>query len=438
MKKIRKILLIGIIITFVFSNISLGLTNQQKEDQKKAKEIIDFYKDQDNWIVKNGIFEGYKNKTIEDIEKDIEFLNKTNEFTVNDYRAGVNGLKYQITSTISTLNSFLTSQQQKENDKQERENNDKDSNKQENLKNYTVEQMVDYYENHNNSLAALPKTGNVRETWLATLKNTDEYKKYMNSGSQRDKAFEWYKTGQKYSLMVASIEGQQKQENNESERETNNKDTKKQEELKNYTIEQMVKYYEDHNNSLASLPDNGNVRETWISKLKNTDEYKKYIKSGSQRDKSFDWYKTGEEYYQMIASIDTSKNDKRAKDKTAEDKEEESTVIYQYPDKVAGSTAGSLDDMIGDADKFVDSTDGTAISASSLQDFSKTFYNIFLTIGIIVATLVGSILGIKFMLGGAEEKAHIKELLVPYIVGCIVIFGAFAIWKIVVTILSSM
>lgn len=112
-------------------------------------------------------------------------------------------------------------------------------------------------------------------------------------------------------------------------------------------------------------------------------------------------------------------------------------TIYQYPGQNETTSAGSLDDMIGDAYKFVDSTDGTAISASSLQDFSKTFYNIFLTIGIIVATLVGSILGIKFMLGGAEEKAHIKELLVPYIVGCIVIFGAFAIWKIVVTILSN-
>lgn len=111
--------------------------------------------------------------------------------------------------------------------------------------------------------------------------------------------------------------------------------------------------------------------------------------------------------------------------------------IYYYPEQNKTSTAGSLDDMIGDADKFIDSADDAAISTSSLQEFSKTFYNIFLTIGIIVATLVGSILGIKFMLGGAEEKAHIKELLVPYIVGCIVIFGAFAIWKIVVTILSN-
>lgn len=124
-------------------------------------------------------------------------------------------------------------------------------------------------------------------------------------------------------------------------------------------------------------------------------------------------------------------------DKEKEEEEKKSESIYNYPGQKETNSAGSLDDMIGDADKFIDSADDAAISTSSLKEFSKTFYNIFLTIGIVVATLVGSILGIKFMIGGAEEKAHVKELLVPYIVGCIVIFGAFAIWKIVVTILSN-
>ena len=48
--------------------------------------------------------------------------------------------------------------------------------------------------------------------------------------------------------------------------------------------------------------------------------------------------------------------------------------------------------------------------------------------------LVGAVLGIKIMVATVEEKAKIKELMVPYIVGCIVMFSAFTIWKIVVTI----
>ena len=72
----------------------------------------------------------------------------------------------------------------------------------------------------------------------------------------------------------------------------------------------------------------------------------------------------------------------------------------------------------------------------SLQIFVLTFI-LSIPLGIIVAVLAGMIIGIRFMLGGAEEKANIKEILVPYVVGCVVVFGAFAIWKIVVTILSQ-
>lgn len=116
-----------------------------------------------------------------------------------------------------------------------------------------------------------------------------------------------------------------------------------------------------------------------------------------------------------------------------------STPIYTYPeqDNAGRTSASSLDDMIGDADKFISSANGTVINDDSLQSFSKTYYNIFLTIGIIVATLVGAVLGIKFMIGGAEEKANVKEKLVAYVVGCIIVFGSFAIWKLVVTILGS-
>ena len=120
-----------------------------------------------------------------------------------------------------------------------------------------------------------------------------------------------------------------------------------------------------------------------------------------------------------------------------EQSREHEDTIYQYPNINAVSTAGSLDDMIGDSDSFLKKANKDVITSASLQEFSKTYYNIFLTVGIIVAVLAGSVLGIKFMLSGAAEKAQIKELLIPYIVGCIVVFGSFTIWKIVVTILSD-
>ena len=78
------------------------------------------------------------------------------------------------------------------------------------------------------------------------------------------------------------------------------------------------------------------------------------------------------------------------------------------------------------------------IGSDNLKNMSDTIYNILLVAGIVIAIIVGLIMGIKFVMGGIEEKAEIKAMLIPYIIGCIVVFGAFAIWKAVVDILQSM
>lgn len=36
------------------------------------------------------------------------------------------------------------------------------------------------------------------------------------------------------------------------------------------------------------------------------------------------------------------------------------------------------------------------------------------------------------MVASAEDKAKVKEALIPYVIGCAVIFGAFTIWSIAV------
>ncbi len=77
------------------------------------------------------------------------------------------------------------------------------------------------------------------------------------------------------------------------------------------------------------------------------------------------------------------------------------------------------------------------ISQKNLREMSSTLYNILLVTGILIALIVGMILGIKFIMGGIEEKAEIKGMVIPYIIGCIIVFGAFTIWKVVVDILQS-
>lgn len=98
--------------------------------------------------------------------------------------------------------------------------------------------------------------------------------------------------------------------------------------------------------------------------------------------------------------------------------------------------AESIDDTFIGADDFVEVGKDTEINKQQLQTTSGYIYNALLAIAISFTVIVGIILGIKFMMADAENKASIKESLMPYVISCSVIFGAFTIWKLVVNILK--
>lgn len=107
-------------------------------------------------------------------------------------------------------------------------------------------------------------------------------------------------------------------------------------------------------------------------------------------------------------------------------------------ERVEKHTTGEI---IDEAKGFIEIGEGEAnikIQPIDLKNMSNTLYNILLVVGIIVALIVGLVLGIKFILGSIEEKAEIKAMIIPYIIGCVVVFGAFTIWQIVVELLQSM
>ena len=95
----------------------------------------------------------------------------------------------------------------------------------------------------------------------------------------------------------------------------------------------------------------------------------------------------------------------------------------------------SISDVIKGGDKFIaERSYDSTINEKTLKSTSDTVYNILLFCGMAIAVIMTGILGIKFMIGSVEEKAQIKDSLVPFIIGCIVIFGAFGLWKIFVII----
>lgn len=76
-------------------------------------------------------------------------------------------------------------------------------------------------------------------------------------------------------------------------------------------------------------------------------------------------------------------------------------------------------------------------NTTQIQEVGGNIVNIITTIGIIVAVIVLLILGIKYMMGSASEKAEYKKTMIPYLVGAVLIFGASAIAKAVVAMTQS-
>lgn len=106
------------------------------------------------------------------------------------------------------------------------------------------------------------------------------------------------------------------------------------------------------------------------------------------------------------------------------------TNIFAFVNK---SYAGDISNIFSGAKNFMNKGENVSTNQENkLIETSNLVYNILLVVGIGVAVVVSGILGIKFMIGSVEEKAQIKDQLIPFVIGCIVVFGAFGIWKIVV------
>ena len=95
----------------------------------------------------------------------------------------------------------------------------------------------------------------------------------------------------------------------------------------------------------------------------------------------------------------------------------------------------AVDNIISSGKNFINEGEGqdNPIDEGALRDTSSYIYNVLFTI----AVVIGMIIGIQFIMGSVDEKAKIKETLVPYVIGVFVIFSAFGIWKIVMSIGNS-
>lgn len=83
-----------------------------------------------------------------------------------------------------------------------------------------------------------------------------------------------------------------------------------------------------------------------------------------------------------------------------------------------------------------DKTDKITAS-ESMTDLGGKIIGAIQIIGIIIAIVVLLVLGIKYMVGSAEEKAEYKKTMMPYVVGALLIFAASTIVNLLYTVIDN-
>lgn len=212
------------------------------------------------------------------------------------------------------------------------------------------------------------------------------------------------------SEMLVKITDRQRGENTDSGKE--NGTGQSNEELKKYNVNEITEWLTKHSPSSLSKE----VKDKWKKTIEESEESEEYKK-------------------QAMNLLEGKSLEETNKETQADSKGQ---ALYKKPNiTTEHTTGGSLDDVFKDGEAL-DGDPDSKIDSKELQEFSGSLYNIFLQVGIVMSVIIGGVLGIKFMLASAEEKAELKKMLMVYLVGCIVVFGSFAIWKIVVTILQDM
>ena len=113
-------------------------------------------------------------------------------------------------------------------------------------------------------------------------------------------------------------------------------------------------------------------------------------------------------------------------------------LIFNIP--LYSKAALSLDDVMSAGDSFLEAdSNGGGVTAgtpseSDLKNISNAVSGILLTIALGVTLISGVMMGINFTIQSVEDKAKIKESMVPWIIGIFISFGAYGIWRITMNI----
>ena len=81
--------------------------------------------------------------------------------------------------------------------------------------------------------------------------------------------------------------------------------------------------------------------------------------------------------------------------------------------------------------------EGATIDSSRVGSFGNNIVSVITTAGSVLSVIVLVVLGIKYMMGSAEEKAEYKKTLLPYFIGAILVFAASTIASIIFSVANG-
>ena len=99
--------------------------------------------------------------------------------------------------------------------------------------------------------------------------------------------------------------------------------------------------------------------------------------------------------------------------------------------------ASTLSPVLAATDPSKYTGEGSGASTEKIDSLGQDIVKIVSTIGSVVSVVVLIVLGIKYMMGSAEEKAEYKKTLLPYIIGAALVFAASTIASVVFNFASS-
>ena len=100
--------------------------------------------------------------------------------------------------------------------------------------------------------------------------------------------------------------------------------------------------------------------------------------------------------------------------------------------------ATSLDDIFSAGKEFIDK--GSKDTPISTEDAIDAFVPVGITlvgIATIVLVIVGLIMGVRYMIAGANEKAQLKQKLIYFVISVVLVYGATGIFALVIQIFND-